>query len=246
MNRSSKTIGPASDAPAPQGIDGAERAYREGRFDDAAELYRARLDATDSRSVGAALFNLGNCALQVDRPAAALWHYRRAALRLPDEPAIVANMRLAERRLGLVTRVSDLGSARTEVLVAAEPARPPLAAVPDAWLLGAAVLLQAAGLLVAFRLRGRLRLLLGTALLAAGVLAAAPLWSRLDRAVHPTAVVLIPEATLLAEPRDNSAAVLRVREGESLQVIEKSDTWAHVAHGRDRGWIRLHALGVID
>jgi hypothetical protein len=233
-------------SPTPQGIDGAERAYREGRFDEAAALYRNRLDASDSGSVGATLFNLGNCALQTDRPASALWHYRRAALRLPDEPVIAANMRLAERRLGLGAGVSDVDSARTEVMIGTVPARPPLAAIPDAWLLGAAVLLQAAGLLVAFRMRGKLRLLLGAVLIAAGAFAALPLWSRLERAAHPTAIVLVPETPLLAEPRETSAVVLRVREGESLQIIDKSDTWAHVTHGRDRGWIRLRALGVID
>ena len=233
----------------PQGIDGAERAYREGRYDDAAELYRAQLSDPDSPHAGAVLFNLGNCALKTDQPAAALWHYRRAALRLPDEPAIAANARRAEERLGLAGRASGTDatlnfSSGTSAAVESSPAA--IAAIPDAWLLGAAVLLQGAGLIVLFRGGRKLRFAVGTALLLAGVLAALPLWSRADRTEHPEAIVLVPEAILLGEPRDGAPPVLRVGRGESLQVIEKSDTWAHVAHGEDRGWIRLRSLGVID
>lgn len=233
--------------PTPQGIDGAERAYREGRYDDAAELYRAQLSDPDSPHAGAVLFNLGNCALKTDQPAAALWHYRRAALRLPGEPAIAANARRAEERLGLAGRASGTdatSSSGTSAAVDSSPAA--IASIPDAWLLGASVLLQGAGLIVLFRGGRRLRFAVGTALLLAGVLAALPLWSRSDRTEHPAAIVLAPEAVLLGEPRDGAPPILRVGRGESLQVIEKSDTWARVAHGEDRGWIRLRSLGVID
>lgn len=233
--------------PTPQGIQGAERAYREGRYDDAAELYRAQLSDPDSPHAGAVLFNLGNCALKTDQPAAALWHYRRAALRLPGEPAIAANARRAEERLGLAGRASGTDATSSSGTSAAAESPPgAIAAIPDAWLLGAAVLLQGAGLIVLFRGGRRLRFVVGTALLLAGVSAALPLWSRADRTEHPAAIVLVPEAVLLGEPRDGAPPTLRVGRGESLQVIEKSDTWAHVAHGEDRGWIRLQSLGVID
>jgi Tfp pilus assembly protein PilF len=84
----------------------AEAAYRAGRFAEA--KLRCELALADpSLAPGPVLFNLGNCAYRLGRPAEALWQYRRARLHLPRDAALRANLALAERQLGLRAEQPD-------------------------------------------------------------------------------------------------------------------------------------------
>lgn len=75
----------------------ADRAYREGRWEEAARLYRALITGTPGAGPW---FRLGNAYVELDRLEAAEDAYRWA-LALGDHPAARHNLGLLRLRLGL-------------------------------------------------------------------------------------------------------------------------------------------------
>jgi hypothetical protein len=215
---------------APQQPDGAERAFREGRFADAERLYLSTLELGAKGDVGALCFNLGRCAEETGRHAEAYWRYRCAERRLPDEDAVRARLERVAEKLG----------------VAAPERASPATGPSETWMLGGATVLLAAGIRLAFRARGGLARAAAAALVVAGFAAAVPVWRRAEAARTPAAVVLGGEALGLAAPRDGAALLFRLSPGEELTVLETSDRWSRVRHLRGTAWVRRDALGFID
>jgi hypothetical protein len=224
-------------AAAPQGVDDAERAYREGRVAEARELYAARLErARSARGRGTLEFNLGNCAYRLGRPAEALAWYRRAELRLDGDADAAHNRGLAERALGL-RQDGD----------ADDLARADGASRPTTWksaFLAAGI--AAAGLAGALLMKRRA--LRAAAAIAAALAGAWSVGTALDACARPQpdAIVVAAEATLRAEPHAERTPGLRLAAGETVRVVERSDRWARVTHPRGAGWTPVDALAVIE
>ncbi len=212
----------------------AAEAYRAGRFAEAHAFYEAAL-AEPGADLGPLLYNLGNCAFRLGRPAEAVLHYRRALRRMPRDPEITFNLRLASRSLDLPAQPGD-GAGALAFLDRLTPG--------EALALAAA--LEAAGLFgfVLFRRRpGTRRTLLVLAL--AGILLAA----RLGHALYgtdPEGVVLPAEVALRPEPQSGLAPTHHLRAGESVRILAMSDRWMHVVHLRGSGWTERASVGVVD
>ncbi|MBK8976106.1 MAG: SH3 domain-containing protein [Planctomycetes bacterium] len=213
-------------------LERAATAWRDGHIEVAREaLQEALADPHVAR--GPTLVNLGHCAFRLAAWAEAAWHYRHALRSMPGEVHAIANLRIAEERLGL------------------DPDRtPPPAGAADAVsltaLLGAAAL-QAVGvaLLLFARRSGTVRLT-AALLLVAGVGRSVQLVARQVAPPHPQAVVLTDTLDLHTEPHRSMPPVTQLDAGTVVTVAEHSDRWARVTHERGTGWAPRGALGFLD
>lgn len=214
----------------------AARAYRAGHYARAARWYGAALTRGD-HDEGALLFNLGNCAFRLGHHAEAILHYRRALLRLPLDPEVGFNLRLAERELG-IHRASDAPLYATTLAW--------LDALPPRRLLLLASLLQTVGLfgLLLARRRGAR---LGSGLLVLlGLLAAGRLvWNRWFPG-PPAGIVLDRVIAVRPEPHARDPVLFEIRAGQSVRVEEASDRWMRIAHPHGRGWTERPGVGVVE
>ncbi len=221
----------------PADLGEAERAYRAGRYEEARTVFEAALSEPDAPR-GALLYDMGNCSYRLGRHAEAVLCYRRALLRLPGDEQVEANLRLAERRLGIDT--PDDASPGAAVLAWID-------AIPPRALLIAVGVMQGVGLVGFVLLRRRRAARAALALLVVIALLGA---ARLAR-VHwlsgpPAGVVLHDEIELRAEPRDDSPVSLELGGGELVRLGEASDGWIRVAHPHGAGWTASGGVGVID
>ena len=209
--------------------------YAARRYADARADFLRALDAAAPDHRGAALYNLGNCAYRLGRPAEAVWYYRRALLRDPGSKVISFNLGLAEEQLGL-----DFGDDLAPAL------RAGIERVPAAvWTVAAAVL-QTLGLVLALRSKGRrrLRLVASVALLlgvSAAMVGAGATWP-----AGYEGVVLEQDLPVRAAPHDDVVESFTLGAGERVRVLEWSDRWIHIEHDAGRGWARRARVGVVD
>ncbi len=219
---------------------GGNRAFEDGRYGDAEEIYR-RL--ADEGFVSEELFlNLGNTVFRQDRPGeAALW-YRRVLELNPRSAEARQNLRVVKHLTGyreFELRGVDAWLARLS------PGE--LAAVLSggAWL----------GLLaftVAFvipRLRDWRPLLFVFAGLGL-VVAAVSFWglrrqqTRLD--TDDLAIVSGNDTAALAQPLPDAVKVVELPPGSELQIVQRRGPWTYVGIPGDlRGWVRSDAIGAV-
>jgi tetratricopeptide (TPR) repeat protein len=216
-------------------LERAALAYRAGQFQQAHALFARALEAADAPR-GAVLFHLGNCAYRLGRRAEAIWHYRRALLRLPRDREVHANLQLVERQLG----VDPPPSTFLDTLLA------PMHALTLGELLGLGTLLQGLGAVGFLLSRGRRRrrLLLVVAALGAGCAARAAHMQWLQR--PSAAVVLGVGADLRQEPHATAATVVALRTGESLRIDALAVEWLHVTHALGSGFVPRGLVGIVD
>ncbi|MBI4878849.1 MAG: hypothetical protein HY812_04195, partial [Planctomycetes bacterium] len=175
---------------------------------------------------------------RLGRLAEAALCYRRALLCLPRDEDAEHNLLLAERSLG---RAAPLG-----VPLSALAARAADALAPGA-LLALAAALETIGLAGIVLLRRRRAAQLCSALLVLLALAAAArLAERRWFPGPPEAVVLAAEIALRPEPHAEVAAILRLRAGETVRVLERSDRWSRVIHAHGSGWTETSGLGLVE
>ncbi len=214
----------------------AERAYRAGRYAEAAEAWRAVLERFPWD--GRIEYDLGNCAYRLGRYAEALWRYERARRRLGARNEVVFNRDLCLRRLG---RAGDPAPGLYEAL-----ARRLREARPATWFfLGLGLeALALAGLwvLLARRPRPLAALLFLAAFLAAGAAFRRAVVMEPDRPVG--AVVLVREGILRAEPRPDLEPRARLARGVRARVLETAPAWVLIEVGGTRGWIERAAVGL--
>jgi len=221
----------------PVDLDRAERAYGEGRFEEALELYRSAL-AEPGVAEGPVLYDIGNCALRLGRHAEAVLYYRRARLRMPRDPQVAFNLRFAEDRLGIdPPEPESFGAAVLALVDALAPG--------DLLLL--VVVLEAVGLAGLVLLRRRRGARNTMALLVLLALAGAARLGYTQWAPRsPEGVVIASDITLRRAPRADGEPTFELRAGETVRIEAISDGWLRVTHPRGGGWTQGKGIGVVD
>lgn len=216
----------------PQEHGSAERAFLEGRTEEAVLLWKAALADPDCKNEGSIEFNLGLAATRLGHHAEALWHFRRAGIALPGEAVVMEQQTRAENALGLPASMPD-----THALGAG-----------TAWfLLVLATLLEftSVALFCSRRPRTRARrvALLVTALLGIGLCTGV----FIDHAQRqPAVAVVLEEAAVHADPLHSAPVALKLRPGTSVRVLAATDRWALVVTPQGTGYVPRARLGLVD
>ncbi len=216
----------------PQDNGAAERAFLEGRVEEAALLWKTALADPRCDQRGALEFNLGLAATRLGHHAEALWHFRNAERALPAQPQVLAQRAAAESALGQPAGVADAQGL----------------GVGTVWLLLVlATLLEitSVALLCSPRPRTRLRwmLLLLTALLGFGL--GAYLLADHEQRTERVAVVL-EETTMHQDPVLSAPSSGKLPPGMSVRVRAISDRWAHIVTPQGTGYVPRALLGLVD
>jgi len=223
----------------------ANKAYEEGRYDEAAERYLALLNyrIEDPRLE----YNLGNAEFKRGRLGYAILHYERARRLAPTDPDILANLEYARARTFDRVESEPLPAAVRWVYRLQDRLGPDR----QAW--GLVTLVWIAAVLLAWGLArpGRWSAAYGwtlAGLLLAGTLTAVS-WSMTYQRLEgrPLAVVLVPSADVLAGPGLNNATLFTAHEGLTVEVRgELREEWIQVSLPNGLGgWIPRDAVGLV-
>lgn len=220
-------------------FDAGNAAYQRGDYASARQQYLAQLQA--GPATPALLYNLGNASLKLQQPGWAMLYYEQAALYIPRDRNLRANLAVA------------LASRRV----------PPSAEAPGwfefVWqnvrqsftlneLTGAAVALYllSCGLLL-WRLRARdfrrrtLWLLLAALILFA--LVGAMTVSKWQADWSPARAVVVADGTLYSGPADTFPAVRAAYQGELMRTLRHEGLWTEVAlENGSQGWLLQSAV----
>ncbi len=223
----------------------ANGAYQNQQFNQAVNFYKQILSqGYESRAV---YYNLGNCYYRLKQVGLAVLYYEKALKLDPDDPDVKYNLELAG--LKVVDRV-DL---------------PPRFFLFDWWdslrnyfslyqlcRLVASLFILTAVLLVIwlFIKRDRVRRWLVTFSVIAGLLTV--FWAYIlyidGKAVmnHRSAVILVPNVTVLSAPDEKSTDVFILHEGIKVSLDEQRQEWVKISlpDGKS-GWIKTESLGMI-
>ena len=219
---------------------GGNRAYEDGRFEDANQVYRSLISEGD---VSEELFlNLGNVSYRLNQPGeAALW-YRRA---------IVLNPRFAEARQNLRVIKGKTGYHEFELkgvdawLARLSPGELIAILSTGLWI----TLLIIAASLVFRRLRDWRPLLYITGGLSLAV-AIASAWGlnrqRTQLDAEDLAIVTANDAAALTGPEPDAEKVVDLPPGSELQILQPSGPWTYVAIPPElRGWVRSESIAPV-
>ncbi len=210
--------------------------YREGRYAEAEAAWVEQLQRLDVDRV-AVLANLGQCALRQGRHALAIARWTEARQVAPDDPVLIERIREARRTLGIVDRGD--GSSLDRWIFAMRQG-PPIARFAPA--LG----LSAVGLLLVFGARrrpGRLALGFGCiALSSAGWLGVHLAPGELSEEV---AIVREAGAAAFLDPHLTAGTTARLRAGETVSVLERSERWARVRAAERTLWVTSESLWLV-
>lgn len=213
----------------------ANRAYRDGAFDEAAEGYQALLEA--GARTGDVYFNLGSAHYQAGRPGPAAWAWESAIRARPGDE---------EAR-------SHLERLRAEVGARAEPR--PLAhrvgARIDGNLAGLLLLLGWTAFLALLFLRLR-RLGGRSAGFAAGLALLVALVGGVGLGLVEAerragwAVILVPVEARLA-PHEGAQSLLSLEEASRVRIERREGGWALLRLGEEaRGWVPASAVAEVE
>ena len=216
--------------------------YEGGAYTDAAECFRA-LESAGHRN-GHLLYNEGNAWYRAGDAGRAVLAFRRAAVYLPRDGDVRANLAAARRRAKDDLEPPDTRSALAGTVLAPYDALSPA----ELLLLGSA----AWGLLfvlLAVRVRRELPGGVGPLILLA-MLAASGLmgWSArsYQLTASPLAVVVGEEVTLRSGRDLQSVDLVRLHAGAEVRVVEEGGSWYQVAlSSGQRGWLPGSEVGLV-
>ena len=210
----------------------ASAAYSRGDVDTAKRLYQNLAPAGGESA--AVLYNQGNCAYRQGHLGEALADYERAWRLAPRDSDILENLNFVRRKLGLPLR----GGTETprELLVRLRDSLR-----PDEWALLVAALVAAAGLAAGVqRWRGRSPWPVWGWTLPVLLLCALAGWSQLEEryGAETEAVVVAEGITPRRLPSAAAeAAPLRLREGDTLALMETRDGWCRLRGPDGEAWL---------
>jgi tetratricopeptide (TPR) repeat protein len=216
----------------------ASRAYEEGRYGEAAQLYQ-RL----AESAGASAevhYDLGNCHFKLGDLGRAILQYRRALARDPSLASAQKNLELA--RTLLPARVARWQPSPMEAFIASVPQK-----LLQGLLLAFSFLGNLGLALVIFVAPGRLRRGAAGTLIAAffcaGLAGMALLYARTVLPAHRPAVVLEP-AAVYAGPETQGVPLATLPAGSEIILTTRAGDRALVMWGEGRGWTAASAVEV--
>ncbi len=213
-------------------------AYNKGEFAKVADYYRKQIDMNSPDP--ALLYNLGNCLYQLGEPAKALVMYSRALHLSPRDSDIRENLNLVNRKLG-VPEVGVIESPKDLIVFIRDLLR------PDEWMVLAAAVWAAAGIILAFRRKfpseTGFYVLLSCLGLVFILLLSAPISQSSSSYSSKTAFAVIKNMQVYLLPSENSRqSDFRISCGEKLFIEEERDNWLRVRtlNGTE-GWIKADA-----
>ena len=217
--------------------------YRDGDFLSAAACFESQEIA--GKHDGPLLYNLGNSYYRAGEVGRAILAYRRAALFLPRDADLRANLDFARNQ-----RADDL-----EPPDERSPMLDTLLAPYDTLSRTQMLLLGLGAWVVLFGLLSyRLVRPLSTWKLPAAGLAFIALFGLIGASArsyqtehHPIAVVLVPEVTVRSGQDPHSTDLVRLHAGAEIKVVERGESYMQVALSTGtRGWLRSEALGLVQ
>lgn len=216
--------------------------YGAGDYAEAAACFRA-LEAAGHRN-GHLLYNEGNAWYRAGDTGRAVLAFRRAAIYLPRDGDVRANLQSARRRAK-----DDLAPPDTRGALASTVLAPYDALSPGELLwLGSVAWALLFGLL-AVRVRRELPGGVGPLILLASLAAAALIgWSArsYQLTASPLAVVVGQEVTLRSGRDLQSVDLVRLHAGAEVRVVEEGGSWYQVAlSSGQRGWLPGSEVGLV-
>lgn len=225
---------------ATQAFDDATLLLTQGRYEEALAMY----DEVQTMGVeSAALWhNMGIAHYRLNHLGYAILYFERAARINAEHEAIKHSLRVARERQ--IDSFSSLPRPFWRTVQAAV-----LDTIPSrTWFTLGLVFLYAALLLHLLAVYGSMKIRLGRSIhvllpVLAAICVLVALSSSLSPPRHETAIIVVPEATLL-EQADSAAALVRVvHEGLSVDVRTRTQGWAliQISNGT-RGWVPSETL----
>ncbi|MCB1232150.1 MAG: tetratricopeptide repeat protein [Verrucomicrobiae bacterium] len=219
---------------------GGNRAYEDGRFADAEQVYRS---LTEEGYVSIELFlNLGNALYRTDRPGeAALW-YRRALELDPRSAEARQNLQVVKNLTGYHEFELDGADAWLARLSPGE-----IVAVLSTGCWIALLALVAAFLLPRLRdWRPLLFVVAGLSLATAGLSTWGLIRQQKQVDTDDLAIVIANESAALAGNFPDAEKVVDLPPGSELQILQRRGAWTYVAIPPDlRGWVKSDAIGAV-
>jgi tetratricopeptide (TPR) repeat protein len=222
----------------------AYAAYEQGRYQEAADAYRAllRLRIRDP----AVEFNLGNAEFRLGNLGAAILHYERARRLAPTDADVLANLDYARSLCFDRTETPS----QAAVLRWLQQAQDRLGPDRQAWIVLALLWAIAALVAWSFARPGGWNAPGGWALAALLVVLAvvgASWHATLDRLEGRRIGVIVEDAVeVRAGPGASNAALATVHEGLTLEVRAERDEWVQVSLPNGlNGWIHRTALELV-
>ena len=224
-------------AAPPPSWEAATNAYAKGEFAQAAESWRAL--QTPATQDPHRFFNLGNCAYRLGNFGEAVACYETARRLAPRDTDILENLNFVRGRLGLPL-ANQVETPRQLLVHLRDSLR------PDEWLLLGGVWCAAGlGLAGWFRWRSAKPWLCVTATVAGLLLLLGLILSQQETtyAANTQAVVLenLPETHRLPDAASDRAE-LKLKQGESVTVIEERAGWSRVRAGDSEAWLGSREL----
>jgi hypothetical protein len=223
----------------------AGRAYDSGRYGEAAQTYEELL----SRGIAdpRVEFNLGNAEFRRGRIGSSILHFERARRLDPADPEIRANLEFARASAGEAPAADEPEPA---ALTWARGAFDRLGLARLAWAALGLFWLTAGVLTWGLAEPGRFRAAHGwvLAILLAGlaVLTTTGYVTHRRLVAHQVAIVLSPQAPVLAGPGGNNAQLATVPEGLALEVWGERSEWVNVRLPNNvSGWVERDAVGLV-
>ena len=223
----------------------AEALYREGRYAEAAEQYKALV--AQGVEDGTLCYNLGNAYFKSGRLGLAVLHYERALRKMPGDADTKANLEFANSLIADVIERPELPpviSWMVDFYRAMDPSW-------CAGLLSLAFILGGAAVSVLVMARWpRLRapaiytvvLAAIVAAVSAGILAG-KVYSAADRV---DAIVLVASSDVRSGPGETNPQLVEIHEGLKVRVVGSREGWLQVSLPNGiTGWVREEHVGVI-
>jgi len=213
---------------------GANQAYSEGRFQEAADGYKSLVDS--GRGHANLFYNLGNAWFKLGDFGKAILNYERALALDPHHPEASANLRLARDE----ARALELRKNRVEKYAAmATPTQYAVAAAIAVWF----VLFGLTHMFFSQR-RSAGRMALIACAVAVCALSVFALYT-LENGAQGRALAIVTGKDIEARlaTADNASSILTLPAGSEVKVLSQRGDWVYAALPNDqRGWIPAQAV----
>jgi tetratricopeptide (TPR) repeat protein len=231
--------------PAQEVVEQANKAYSEGDFRKAAELYQSAID--ENGESAAAYYNLGNAYYRLNQIAPALLNYERALLLDPGNKDIRFNLEFA--RLKTVDKIEPIG----EFFLSKWYDDIKNTGSADQWsrmAIGCFILFIAALFLFFFSrktLWKKTGFYAGLVLLVLCIIANVFAFEQKKKLTHRnTAIIFAPTTTIKSSPDNSGTDLFILHEGSKVDITNELGEWNEIETADGNvGWIKKTEIEVI-